>query len=183
MDSESVLTGFHGDRAVHRVPAPPAFLSHEDAIRAIEAIGFLLPKPITDVTLSGALTNDGGAYLELNTPSTLDGDTGMIQFLASGGTCGGEVYLHLPGAAQGASYLGQLRCASEIAYGHQSDAYIGVNVFGGQGGAQYGRCMVRHSPMIVPFLLSSVQTVKPWVAFHPSGLFSWRVYDVRVRRV
>jgi hypothetical protein len=183
MDSESVLTGPLGDRAARLVPAPPAFLSHEDALRAIEAIGFLLPKPISDVTLSGALTNDGGAYLELNVPSAVDGDSGLIQFLPSGGTCGGEVYLHLPGAAQGASYLGQLRCATEIAHGHHSDAYIGVNVFGGQGGPQYGRCMARHGPMVVPFLLSGVQVVKPWVAFHPSGLFSWRVYDVRVRKV
>jgi hypothetical protein len=40
-------------------PAPPAPLGSEEAIRVIEGIGFRFRESLTDVTLSGALTNAG----------------------------------------------------------------------------------------------------------------------------
>jgi hypothetical protein len=168
---------------VARLPAPPAYLTIEDARRTIDD-AFHFPPPITDVTLSGALTSAGGAHLELNSPSRLDGDSGMIDFLTSEtGTCYGEVYVHLAGAVQGASYLGQLRCVADIAHGHEADASVVVNVFGGQGGSQFGRIMVRQRSLVVPFILSGAIAGQAWVAFNPVGLSNWHVYDVRVRKL
>ena len=173
------------DPIIHRLPGPPAYLTVEEARRIIDdAFHFKFTEPITDVTLSAALTNAGGAYLELNSPSYLECDNGVIQWLASAtGTCYGEIYVHLPGAAAGATYLGQMRCAGEAAFGHEGDAYIAVNVFGSQGGSQFGRILFRQSPMVVPFMVTPVQGSQPWVAFNPSGMRNWHVYDVRVRKV
>ncbi len=168
----------------------PDLLTHEKARPLLDRMQYQitdalrLPATITDVTLSGALTNSGGAWLELNSPSIVNADTGRMEWLGgAGSTCFGEIYLHLPGAEMGASYFGQLRCSVEPAFRQELTAYIGVNVFGGSGGSQYGRLTVQRSPMIVPFVIPKVAAPGPWVAFYPSGLQNWRVADVSVTKL
>ena len=167
----------------------PELLSREAAQRALSTMEFRvidrirLPAILTDVTLSASLTNSGGAWLELNTPSVVDADTGIIDWLPDGGSCHGELYVHLSGAVAGASYLGQLRCRVEVVHGQEQSAFVGVNVFGGAGGAQYGRMMIQNRVMSVPFFVPQATGADAWVAFHPSGLRSWRVFDVNIKKL
>jgi hypothetical protein len=178
-------------RRLLNVPEPaPDFLSREAAHRVIQEMrlritdSLRLAPVLKDVTLSASLTNSGGAWLELNSPSDVNADTGIIEWLPDlDGSCHGELYVHLPGTVAGASYLGQLRCAAVAVYGQESNAYVAVNVFGGAGGAQYGRLMLQHSPMVVPFFLPQAGSAEAWVAFNPSGMRSWRVYDVAIKKL
>ena len=170
---------------------PPEFLPEDAVGRVIDQMKFRdiaellhFPTPITSVTLSGKLTNSGGAYLELNTPSVVDGESGVIAYMNDiDGACHGELYIYLPGARAGASYLGQLRCQVEPVYGQSQNAYIACNVFGGKAGSQYGRLYYAQPQMVVPFLVSDVVSEKPLVAFNSGGMRNWRVFDVSVRKV
>ena len=169
---------------------PPALLAEEDARRLIDVMQYKAievlrrPPALDSVTLSGSLTNTGSAWLELSSASIVNGETGLMEWLPRlDGTCHGEVYLHLPGAVAGASYIGQLRCRADVVHSPRDVPYVAVNVFGGKGGSQYGRLMVQQRQMVVPFLLSDVLGADPWIAFHPSGLRQWSVYDVSVRKL
>ncbi len=181
------------ERHAHRwdLLDPPEYLSDDAIGRVIDQMSYRdvaellhFPTPITNVTLSGKLTNAGGAYLELNTPSVVDGESGVIAYMtALDGACHGELYMQMPGARAGASYLGQLRCQVEPVYGQSQNAYIACNVFGGKAGSQYGRLLYQQASMVVPFIVSDVVAEKPMVAFNPGGMRNWRVFDVMVRKV
>lgn len=150
----------------------------------------LFPEAISDLTLSGAATQLPSAYLELNVPTYVDGNTGEISFMAhEGGLCGGEVYVRLLGLERGATYLGQMRCAAEVA--QRDPAAVAVNIFGGAQGTQFGQVRVTQRAMAVPFVFVSPRgpvplyeaADAPMVAFHPVNLRNWFVHDIRIQRV
>jgi len=162
-----------------------------DVLRAIATpIQSLFPPAISDITLSGAVMQAPGAYLELNVPSYVDGNSGEITFLQTNGPhTGGEVYLRLLGLAEGATYLGQMRCAADLS-GSEEGA-IAVNVFGGAQGTQFGQVRVTQRSLSVPFVFVSSRGPVPFheadnapmVAFNPVRLRNWFVHDIRIQRV
>lgn len=168
---------------------PAAWLTLEDALRLITPVRTIFPPPLEDETLSGARMNAGGAYLELNVPTFVNGNDGVISFMGSGRPCGGEVYVRMPGVRPDMTYLGQLRCVGEPM---GPEAAIGVNVFGGGQGTLSSEVRVfPGKAMVVPFVLAHPagptptfdNEKAPLAAFHPINLRNWFVQDVRVQRV
>jgi hypothetical protein len=68
---------------------PPDFLSAEAAQLVVEKMryrvidGLRTPPVLKDVTLSALLTNSGGAWLELNSPSIVNAETGIKEAQAT----------------------------------------------------------------------------------------------------
>jgi hypothetical protein len=170
--------------------APVPYLTLERAKLVLEDVRGIFAPPIDDATLSGAAMSVRSVFLELNEPSYVDGNTGEISFMGSGGACGGEVYVRLLGLHQGATYLGQLRCAADAIPGDAASA-VAVNVFGGAQGTLFSEVKVTARALSVPFVFVSARGPvplhqaddAPMVAFHPIRLRNWYVHDVRVQRV
>jgi len=169
--------------------APAPYLTLNEAMLVLEDVRGIFAPPITDVMLSGAAMNVDSVFLELNEATHVDGNTGEISFMGSGGPCGGEVYVRLLGLQQGATYLGQLRCAAEVIPG--ADSAVAVNVFGGAQGTLFSQVKVTVRSLSVPFVFVSARGPvpmhqaedAPMVAFHPMQLKNWYVHDVRIQRV
>src|SRR5947199_10501266 len=65
-----------------RLPQKKALEIYTNGIREKLDLGLLVPRPITDVTLSGATMNAGGAWLEVGGDGVrVYGDTGEINWV------------------------------------------------------------------------------------------------------
>jgi hypothetical protein len=173
MDSQTAESGF----------SPPS--SPGPGLSARARLPFKVIPPIRSVRLSGSRTNSGGAFLTITGADSVSGDSGLIDWYYTPDPLdqvSGDFNIWMPGAARGASYVGQLRCRVEW---KSFPAYILCNMFGDEGGTRLSRSDVtvgQHN-MVIPFVFRNVASDEVMAEFVPHGLTRWTVFDVRISAV
>jgi hypothetical protein len=162
-----------------------ALTSYTNGIYDSRTWGSFVAKPITDVTLSGALMNADSAWLEVGGKEVrVYGDTGQIHwFKNSVPSDGAWLNAYLPGMEAGATYVGQIRCFAGSIPAHQYHIALKL-VYPDRYETSY--IPVVKSSFIVPFAFISVaaqQSMTPHVQFFPEYLSHCVVYDVHVKKV
>jgi hypothetical protein len=148
-------------------------------------LGLVVPHPVTDVILSGAAMNAGGAWLEVGGDGVrVYGDTGEIHWFKDPvPSAGAWMVVWLAGLESGATYVGQIRGFSNPLPSQQYHLVLKV-VYPNRFETSYIPLMTKS--FIVPFALITVPKltgITPNVQFFPQYLSHCVVYDVHIKKV
>src|SRR4051794_34255079 len=172
-------------------PAPPAHLRDQKALEIYTSgirekfdLGLFVPRPITDVTLSGAAMNAGGAWLEVGGDGVrVYGDTGEIHWFKDPvPSAGAWMNVWLAGLEAGATYVGQIRGFASPLPSQQYHIALKV-VYPNRYETSYVPLTTKS--FVVPFAFISVPeltSITPNVQFFPEYLSHCVVYDVHVKK-
>jgi hypothetical protein len=168
-----------------RLPQKKALEIYTNGIREKLDLGLLVPRPITDVTLSGATMNAGGAWLEVGGDGVrVYGDTGEIHWFKDPvPSAGAWMNVWLAGLESGATYVGQIRGFANPLPSQQYHIALKV-VYPNRFETSYVPLTTKS--FIVPFAFITVPEltgITPNVQFFPQYLSHCVVYDVHVKKV
>jgi len=162
-----------------------ALADYQSAVYESQSWSSLVPKPITDLTLSGARMSVDDAWLEVGGREVrVYGGTGQIHWFKNPVPSEGAwMTAFLPGMQAGATYVGQIRCFASPIPAHQY--HIALKLVHPDR-IELSYIPVGKSSFIVPFAFISVAapgSTTPCVQFFPEYLSHCVVYDVRLTKV
>jgi hypothetical protein len=170
---------------LRRLPLEQAVKIYTSGIREKLDVGLLVPRRITDVTLSGATMNAGGAWLEVGGDGIrVYGDTGEIHWFKDPvPSVGAWMIVWLAGLEPGATYVGQIRGFTDPLPSRQYHIALKV-VYPNRFEISY--VLLTTKSFIVPFAfiaLPQLTGITPHVQFFPEYLSHCVVHDVHVKKV
>jgi hypothetical protein len=173
-------------------PRPPkslapnkALAEYKSKIYFSQGIGTLIPRPITDASLSGSNMSTDGAWLEVGGDGVrVYGDTGEIHWFKDPvPSAAAWMNIYLPGMQPGGTYVGQIRCFTNPILPQQYHVALKV-VYPDRFELSY--IVVPSRSFVVPFAfisLSSQQKILPNVQFFPEYLSHCVVFDVHIKKM
>jgi hypothetical protein len=173
-------------------PRPVKHLPHEKALEIYTThvrekldISLIVSQPITNVTLSGATMNAGGAWLEVGGDGVrVYGDTGEIHWFKDPvPSAGAWMIIWLTGLEPGGTYIGQIRGFANPLSSQQYHIALKL-VYPNRFETSYVPLTTKS--FVVPFAFITVPqltSLTPNVQFFPQYLSHCVIYDVHIQKV